>query len=741
MRTFLYLFLILLLPTALWGSKSNQPNLIPLPTSVEWKSGSFTLKNGVSIYADKEAEPIALYLKDVLKSRVNINASVKSGTQQGRGGIIFSLVNDPKFGDQGYQLDVTSKGIEVKAATVQGLFSSVATIHQLIPMSGKASIGAVSIFDMPKFAWREMMLDVCRHFFTKDEVKHFIDLAALYKFNVFHWHLTEDQGWRIEIKKYPKLTEVGAWRTEEDGSRYGGFYTQEDVKEIVAYATSRGMTIIPEIELPGHAMAALAAYPELSCTGGPFQVPNNWGVFPDVFCAGNDKTFEFLESVLTEVMALFPGQYIHIGGDECPKDRWEKCPRCQQRIKDNNLANEHELQSYFVKRIEKFLNDNNKKLIGWDEILEGGLAPNATVQLWRDWSHAVEAAEGGHDVIMTPTSHSYFDYAQKNLDLERVYTFDPIPAKLDAKYHHHILGGGANLWSERVPTAHRAEFMYFPRLLAMSECLWNGSSRQPYSEFLKRVKAEYVRLDNMGVTYGPEGRDFATSVEADIPNRVLKVFVKPYINDIVFRYSNDSTPPTSSSPLVQNGTLSVTENQTVTISAFRNNKPFGEPVLYTFNAHKAFGRPVKLVNPLGDRYKGLYNDCLTDGLMGSKTDFNDGFWQGISYRDFIAEVDLGAATDIKELSLHALQEIGSWIFFPVTVNYEVSTDGVKYTPVASVQVPKENEHLRTFSFTANVALKNVKYVRVIAKNIGVCPQWHGGKGNGAWIFVDELTVK
>lgn len=743
MRTLIYCFLIMLIPFASIGksSKPQRTNLIPQPTSVEWKSGGFNLKNGITIYADNSVAPIAGYLKDILKKGGNVATNVKAFDANAKGGITLSLVDDSQYGDQGYRLDVSAKGIEVKAKTAQGLFNSVATIHQLIPVSGKMQIPAVSITDKPQFVWREMMLDVGRHFFSKDEVKRYIELGAMYKFNVFHWHLTEDQGWRIEIKKYPKLAEVAAWRTEADGKRYGGFYTQEDIKEVVAFAASRGVTIIPEIELPGHSVAALAAYPELSCTGGSFEVPNSWGVFPDVYCAGNDKTFTFLQDVLTEVMALFPGKYIHIGGDECPKDRWEKCPKCQQRIKDNGLKNEHELQSYFVKRIEKFLNDNGRKLIGWDEILEGGLAPNATVQLWRDWDHAVKAAEEGHDVIMTPTTHCYFDYLQKNLDLEKVYSFNPIPEKLAAEHQKHILGGGANLWTERVPNSDRADFMLFPRLFAISECLWNGKARPAFNEFLEKVRTENTRLEKLGVKYGPEGRDFDTKATPDIANRQLKVAIKSDLKDIEFRYSVDASVPTTASPLVKNGEFSVKDKATITISAFRNGKTFGSPVFYNFNAHKAFGSPVKIKNPLGSSYKGLYNDCITDGLKGSPTDFRDGFWQGTPLNDFVADVELPSVTEVRSLSLNAFQDVGSWIFFPVTVVYEVSEDGVKYTPVASAQVPLKSKTLSTYDFKVTIEPVKAKFIRVTAKNIGLCPQDHSGKGNAAWVFVDELTVE
>lgn len=741
----LFYLLMCFIPLLSYGAKKEKEgaNLIPYPTSVEWKSGGFVLKDGVAIYAESSALPIATYLQDVLGKGCKISATVKpiSGNESVKNGIFFVLVNDEKYGEQGYGLDVTTGRVTVKAKTLKGLFASVSTIQQLIPLEGKPKLPAATIFDRPQFVWRELMFDVGRHFYNKDQIKRYLDLAALYKFNVFHWHLTEDQGWRIEIKKYPKLTEVGAWRTEIDGTRYGGFYTQEDIKEVVAYATSRGISVIPEIELPGHSVAALAAYPELSCTGGPFEVRNTWGVADDVYCAGNEKTFTFLQDVLTEVMALFPGKYIHIGGDECPKVRWEKCPKCQQRIKENGLKNEHELQSYFIRRIEKFLNDNGRQLIGWDEILEGGLAPNATVQLWRDWDYAIKAATEGHDVIMTPTSHCYFDYLQKNLPLDKVYSLNPIPEGLAPEFQKHILGAGANLWTERVPGNDRADFMLFPRIQAIAECLWNGKSRQSYDQFLERVRKEYVRWDKMGVKYGPEGRDFTTTVEPDIANRALKVNIKSDISDLEFRYTTDGSTPTMASPLVKGGTFTVKDKATVIVAAFRLGKPFGSTATYRFDANKAFGHPVSIKNPLGASYRGLYNDCLTDGLRGSDSDFRDGLWQGTPYNDFVAEVDLGALTEVSSMSLGAFQDVGSWIFYPVTVVFEVSEDGVKFIPVGSAQVPLAKAKQPIFDFKVNFEPRKAKVVRVTAKNIGLCPDGHPGKGNSAWLFVDELIVE
>ena len=394
----------------------------------------------------------------------------------------------------------------------------------------KWEIPGVEIQDEPRYPYRGMMLDVGRYFFPPEFVKRFIDLMALHKMNYFHWHLTEDQGWRIQINKYPRLTEIGAFRDESvvghlrdkplkfDGQRYGGFYTQEEIREVVEYAKARHITVIPEIEMPGHSLGALASYPELGCTGGPYEVAKRWGVQDDVYCAGKEETFQFLEDVLTEVMDLFPGKYIHIGGDESPKIRWEECPHCQARIKEEGLKDEHELQSYFIKRIEKFLNENNRKLIGWDEILEGGLAPEATVMSWRGTEGGIKAAKELHDVIMTPTTYCYLDYYQGPredeplaiggfLPLSKVYSYDPTPAELNEIESKHILGVQGNVWTEYIKTAEYAEYMTFPRACAIAEIGWSQKDAKNYEDFLHRLDIHLKRLTIMGVNYHPLNKD------------------------------------------------------------------------------------------------------------------------------------------------------------------------------------------------------------------------------------------
>ena len=520
-------------------SASTQINIIPQPANIIKLSGNLKITPDfkVQVGNNAEAKSIGKYFVAKVNKAAGFTLKIDkiSRNKNLKNVFYIELAGDKEhFGKEGYQLEVNKESILLKANTPAGLFYGVQTLLQLLPpqifsenkVTGKVNwvIPCVKIIDIPRFSYRGMHLDVCRHFFPKEFIKKYIDLIAFHKMNTFHWHLTEDQGWRIEIKKYPKLTEISSYRNETlvghyrdkphkfDGQRYGGFYSQEDIKEIVQYAKERYVTIIPEIEMPGHSVAVLAAYPELACTEGPFEVSKIWGVRKDVYCAGNDKVFEFLENVLTEVIDLFPGMYIHIGGDECPKNRWEKCEKCQARIKNQDLKDEHELQSYFIRRIEKFLLSKRKLLIGWDEILEGGLAPEATVMSWRGIKGGIAAAEQGHDVIMTPNSHCYFDHYQKDqkteplaiggfLPLKKVYFFEPIPEELDKKKQKHILGAQGNVWTEYMKTTDYVEYMSTPRMSALSEVNWSPKDKRNWDDFLSRLQTQFKRLDYLKVNY------------------------------------------------------------------------------------------------------------------------------------------------------------------------------------------------------------------------------------------------
>ncbi|MFI4911373.1 MAG: beta-N-acetylhexosaminidase [Sedimentisphaeraceae bacterium JB056] len=513
--------------------KVQAVDIIPQPNNIVVGKGEFVYDEKVVLCCDDSGRFAAEYLAGLTESACGFKPEIVSSCQNKC--ISFSISDSlTELGTDGYKLEVTEEKIAIYAAGDKGLFYGVQTIRQLCDpkffsqdksCDKSCTIPCITIIDKPRFEWRGLHLDVARHFMPIEFVEKFIDLLAMHKMNVFHLHLTEDQGWRIEIKKYPKLTEVGAYRDgtlighkndlphEFDNVKHGGYYTQQQLRELVKYASDRGVTIVPEIELPGHAMAALAAYPEYSCTGGPHEVQKSWGIFDDIYCAGNDDTFTFLQDILDEVLDIFPSKYIHIGGDEAPKKRWEECPKCQARMKAEKLETEEELQSYFIKRIEKYLNSKGRNIIGWDEILEGGLAPNAAVMSWRGEKGGIEAANQGHKVVMTPTDYCYLDFYQSEdkekeplaiggyLPLEKAYLYEPIPKAIDASKRHMIMGIQGNIWTEYMQTPEVVEYMTFPRACALAEVAWTMPENKDQENFEARLKVHEKRLDKLGVKY------------------------------------------------------------------------------------------------------------------------------------------------------------------------------------------------------------------------------------------------
>ncbi|MDB5328339.1 MAG: hexosaminidase [Phycisphaerales bacterium] len=522
--------------------------LIPTPVSVQRRPGRFDLRgNGLRIAAD---EPLHAEAERFAKLLSIWRGAAVPMAEVGTGPVIRFAVREPDGNDESYELAIAPTSIRITTATRVGAYRAIQTLTQLLPpgafatpakaVSGSLLMPCLKIIDRPRFKWRGLMLDVCRHLFSKEEILRHLDAMAMHKLNIFHWHLTEDQGWRIAIERHPSLTKKGAYRDGGDGvltpsrqplqtpapGRYGGYYTQDDVREIVAYAAERHITVVPEIEMPGHALAALTAFPELACTDGPFKPATQMGVFKDVFCAGNDAVFELLERVLEEVVALFPGPFIHVGGDECPKDRWKTCPKCQARIQQERLGDEHGLQSYFMRRIERFLTSHGKRLIGWDEILEGGLAPNATVMSWRGTDGGIAAAQAGHDVVMTPHMHLYLDYRQAEegeptaipspaaLTLADVYQYEPVPTELTDVQAKHILGVQANLWTEYVHNFRQVEYMTWPRGIALAEVGWSSLESRNFGDFEHRLAGHLRRLTARNVHFRPP--ETATPASRDV---------------------------------------------------------------------------------------------------------------------------------------------------------------------------------------------------------------------------------
>ncbi len=528
MKKILFLFLVCTSFCSAQTDKIILP-IIPQPASVEIKPGQFTISQNTTILASQrtlldEVDFLNTYLSGYLGAKLKVVAKKQSDNNY----IEFRQVSTDSTLRENYNMSISDKKIIISGQGEAGVFYAVQSLIQLIEpkIAAEIKIPCCEIADSPRYSWRGMHLDVARHFFTKEEVKRYLDHLALYKFNVCHLHLTDDQGWRIEIKKYPLLTQIGSKRKETvigkpanadsakfDGKPYEGFYTQNDMKDLIAYAQARHITILPEIEMPGHSVASLASYPQHSCTGGPFETNTAWCICEDIYCAGNDSTFIFLQNILSEVCDLFPGKYIHIGGDECPKERWKKCTKCQKRIKDEKLKDENELQSYFIKRIEKYVNSKGKQIIGWDEILEGGLAPNAAVMSWRGIDGGIAAAKQKHFVVMSPGKPCYFDHYQvkdRTKDplaiggfnpLENVYAYEPTPKELTPDEQKFILGAQGNVWTEFIGDFKYVEYMSVPRMCALAEVVWTPSEKKNYNDFISRLKVHTKILDRMGVNY------------------------------------------------------------------------------------------------------------------------------------------------------------------------------------------------------------------------------------------------
>lgn len=771
-----HLTLLLLLALIANSNCQQTPdlNLIPQPLSVEVGKGNFTVHFATKIFVpNRDSDwdlPVQYFLELVKQSagtQLEIEIIDKKTTQKPEYGVYF-LPDDAIAHAEGYKLEVTTNGIFIRARTAAGAFYAVQTLRQLYrpkrhqpitdgPPPGVShwQIPCCKIEDAPRFGYRGLHLDVSRHFFPVSFVKKYIDLLAAHKLNTFHWHLTDDQGWRIEIKKHPKLQTVAACRKETlvghysdqperyDGQQYCGYYTQEEVKEVLEYARQRFVTVIPEIEMPGHALAALSAYPELGCTGGPYEAATKWGVFEDVFCAGNEKTFEFLGDVLEEVCALFPGTYIHIGGDECPKTRWQACPKCQKRMKAEGLHDEHELQSYFIRRAEAMLAKHGKKLIGWDEILEGGLAPTATVMSWRGTEGGVAAAKAGHDAIMTPTSHVYFDYYQSDpatepvaigglLPLEKVYSYEPIPAELTPEETTRILGVQGNIWTEYIKTPEYLEYMVYPRACALAEIAWSSKDKKNWPDFARRLRKHFDRLGAMNVNYAKSYYDVSTSFS----NR--KVKLEALDPSLKIRFTTDGSEPSATSKIFD-APFSISKNTTVKAAVFEKDKQMGKVRTVEYLVHKASGKPYTMPR-IPDKYTGGEQYALTNGVTGNIKTW--GNWVGLVNRDIDPVIDFGKTTGFSRVTTHFVNSKVSWIYPPRGVEVYVSDDGINFKLVASKEIAAETmQGITVETVVLDTPGAKGRYLKFVAKTFGVIPENAAGAGNGAWCFVDEVIVE
>ncbi|MBK9192028.1 MAG: family 20 glycosylhydrolase [Crocinitomicaceae bacterium] len=640
--------------------------------------------------------------------------------------------------------------MQITALTSTGIMRGIQTVRQLfVPAfhSGEKRqawfLPCLKIEDKPAFEHRGLMLDVCRHFFEKEIIFKYIDLLSFYKMNILHLHLTEDQGWRIQIDQYPKLNEISSYRTEKDGSVYGGYYTKDDLKEIVAYAKERHIVVIPEIELPGHSQAALAAYPQLSCNGGPIEVVNDWGVFKEIYCAGNDSTFIFLETILLEVMEIFPSEYIHIGGDEAPKFRWENCPKCQQRMKEENLADEHELQSYFIKRIEKFLNDHGRKLIGWDEILEGGLSENATVQSWRGMDGGRLAAEQKHYVVMSPTSHCYLDYGLDAIDLKKIYSFNPIPANLVAENHKYILGAECNMWTEHVPDEINLDSKVFPRMIGLAEVLWSGPDTSRYDDFYNRLQKHYPVLELFDVRSGMENNPFGMQVIEE--DNYYTILLTDMQSDISAKWSIRNNQERETTWFeYEDSNIKLMSSGTLLIQPTKKGKNYGAVTTTNIALHKATFADVLYKGEWHYSYPAKGESSLTDGLIGSHN-FRDGNWQGFWGTDLDVIVELREQSEVSKVKMNFLEYSNAWIMIPKDFHLAYSLDGILYKPLEIMHTihvgTNAQEGIRINPFILDVKPTQLKYLKVNVENYGKLPASHEAAGQDAWLFIDEIIVE
>ena len=729
------LFLLGCQPSSNKNPFNPKTSIIPMPSMLELKEGFFEAKliNFNNDFKSREFELFKEQLENYYPKKTIFSKSTNSKNFEIK--IDETIYKDTPY----YELSINQDFIELRGAK-KGVFYGLQTLFQLIALnndsiSNSIRIPCLEIKDENSFDHRGFLMDCCRHFFSVKTIKKYIDLLSLYKMNVLHWHLTEDQGWRIEIDKYPKLNNVGSWREDSTG-KYGGFYTKKEIREIVKYAKERYIEVIPEIELPGHSQAAIASYPFLSCEEKQILVANSWGVFKDIYCAGNDSVFIFLEDIFREVTELFPDERIHIGGDEAPKFRWENCEKCQKRMAQENLKDEHELQSYFIERIAKILEKKNKSIIGWDEIIESKINSNVTIQSWRGFSGGIQAVKEGKKTIMSPTSHCYFDYSVNSIDLEKVYNFNPIPPELDSLESELIIGGECNLWSERIPSEKELDRKTFPRLLAMSEVLWTFR-KDKFENFQNRVEDHYSILSKLNVYYGIESSPVRLS--SKINDRRINAVVNSKIKNLEFKYQWNNE---DEKPLNKNGLIEIDKTGELILQAYKKGKKYGNQKVEKFAVHLGLNSNVDYQYLYNSSYPAEGLSSLTNGRLGS-LDFKDGQWQGFSGKNLDVIISLDSITSIDKISMNFYQYINSWIIVPSYISILSSKDSLHWEVIKSVdsigEIRKRGKFINSLSFDS---LKtNAKYLKIFAKNHGKLPSWHEAAGAESWLFIDEIIVE
>lgn len=744
--------------------------IIPKPLDVNCKGdASFLLKDGVAvIYPEnnRKMQDNAEFLVDYVERQTGVKLTSHAGMPVD-GAICLTLdLSDDNA--EAYKLIVNDKRVCISGASEAGVFYGIQTLRKSLPVAQdiNVNLSAVEIYDKPRFAYRGAMLDVARHFYTVDEVKTFIDMLALHNINRFHWHLTDDQGWRIETKKYPKLMSVASERKETvvgrwysgiyDGKPYGGYYTQDELRDVIDYAAKRHITIIPEVDLPGHMQAALTAYPELGCTGGPYEVRTIWGVSQDVLCVGNDFTLQFVKDVLSEVADIFPSEYIHIGGDECPKVRWEKCPKCQERIKSLGLKSdakhtkEQRLQSYMIQEAAKYLKEKGKRIIGWTEILEGGLVPDATLMSWIGESGGIEAAHQHHDVIMTPNTYLYFDYYQSKkvedeplaiggyLPIEKTYNYEPMPKELTKEEQQYIKGVQANLWTEYIPVFSQVQYMVLPRLGAAAEVQWTDPSKKDYKDFLRRVPHLVAVYDCYGWNCATHVYDVNVDMKADTVNHVLNVQLSTMADDPIY-YTLDGQDPTEKSLKY---TKPFTIDQSVVLKTMAVHPDRTSKIsVDTIRFNKATLKPVVLLQPNESRFSPDGPVVLVDGRNGNHS-FDTGAWLAVAGNDLEAVINMQAETILSSASVHVYVRKDAWLFDARGFSVSVSSDNKNYKEVASQEYKQMQESDSDGIIEHELSFDPCKatYVKIKVISEKSMPDWHWDAGKAPFLLVDEIIL-
>ena len=774
-RILLTLSLAALVSCAAEVRQRDVSDIVPYPNDIQTGEGVFDARGAAVTYGSSLDEASVNVIR-AFAQKLSAVSGVESVVAEGKAKEGFVFLYNEAIPAEAYTLNVTPEAVCIEASGLRGFNYAIQTIKQMLPVEifGNApaeelpwTMQCVTISDAPRFGYRGLHLDEGRHFFGVEQVKKYLDIMEVHKLNKFHWHLTEDQGWRIEIKKYPRLTEVGAVRkgtcikkdfTSNDGVPYGEgmWYTQEQIREIVDYAAAKGIDVIPEVDLPGHMLGALAAYPELGCTGGPYEVWTRWGVSEDVLCAGNEKVYEFLEDVLTEVCDLFPYEYIHIGGDECPKVRWKTCPKCQAKIKALGLKDkdgqkaEHYLQSYVITRIEKFLNSKGRKIIGWDEILEGGVAPNATIMSWRGEAGGIEATRQGHDAIMTPNTYYYLDYYQStdianepfgiggHLPVEKCYSYEPYAESMTPEQCGHIWGVQANLWTEYIAEPDHLFYMLLPRLAALSEVQWCNADRKDWDRFFTAADKFCKIYDVMGYNYATHILQVKGSVEAKPEEKSVVVELSAQGGAPVKYTLNGKTPgffaKTYDKPLV------LTESCVLNAAAEREGV---EPKVFSrkFDFHKAVGKPVTYSREPHRKYNpgSLYS--LVDAVRGPEV-YKSSEWVAWHGAPVEITIDMEQTEPYSSVILGLLSVKPSYIFLPEKIVVSVSEDGESFAEVAAQEYEIEGKDApdTVTDFILSFPEKSARFIKVTVTPVQEMPEWHYNPGGRTFVFIDEIMV-